>query len=73
MYREEAFENLKEAWEEFCRVALCDKGKQGTYRGQAVSVLAIGEFLLEHIEDTVDLDEPDEDETDQAVAKGEAG
>jgi len=72
MDKEEAFENLKEAWSEFCRAALADKRSPGVYRGQAISVLAIGDFLLEHIEDSVDLDEDEDDDGGDTDEDGES-
>lgn len=60
MVKEEAFEALKEAWAEFCGECLSDKGKPGVYRGQNISILAMGDFLIEHIEETVDLDDDEE-------------
>jgi hypothetical protein len=64
MAKEEAYESLKEAWSEFCEACLADKSQPGVYRGQNISILAMGDFLIEHIEETVDLDDDvDEEES----------
>lgn len=62
--KEDAFEGLKEAWSEFCDACLADKGQPGVYRGQNISILAMGDFLIEHIEETVDLDDDEEADDD---------
>jgi hypothetical protein len=65
VYKEEAFENLKEAWEEFCCEVLAEKGKPGLYKGQSITILDLGNWLLEHIEDNVNLDDDDDDSVDE--------
>ena len=58
----DAYEDFKEAWSEFCSDVLADKGTRGTYRGPAMVLVGLGDFLLDQVESLIDLHEDDDEE-----------
>ena len=58
MTKLDAFEDLKDAWSEFCCLALAETGTSGIFKGDAkILLISLADFLFDKIEDTIDLTE----------------
>jgi hypothetical protein len=62
MNKFDAFEYFKFAWKEFCNDVLADTDKPGVYTGTAIVFLNLGDWLLEQIEETIDLHDDEDGE-----------